>query len=123
MYQPQVEQCWGNGGEGTGKLGPHVYIFVEESFMKRIEVSRTINWKAIGIDMMLRSWVMFERSDWRPLEELEDKIAGRWNSIQKGLGNRKNGERLPWLHWKKRGPPDGKKWAGGAETGISSQAH
>lgn len=50
--RPRVGECWGNG-EGT--RGPHVYIFVEESFMKRIEVSRTTDWEATCEDLMLRS--------------------------------------------------------------------
>lgn len=55
-------ECWGTG-EGTGRQGPHVYmyVFVEESFMKRTEVSRTTDWEAT-CENMLRSWVMFERS-------------------------------------------------------------
>lgn len=39
----------------------YMYVFVEESFMKRTEVSRTTDWEAT-CENMLRSWVMFERS-------------------------------------------------------------
>lgn len=71
--------------------------------MKRTEATRTTGWEATCEDVMLRSWVTFERSG--------DSFSGVG-----GQGGRsweqEDRERLPWRLWKKPGPPDGKPWAG-----------
>jgi len=86
--------------------------------MKRILVSRTTDWEATCEDMMGHVW---ESGD--SLKSWRIRFQADGTAQEKVLGTGRMEKDFHGPTGKSQGLQMGKEWAGGAETGISPQAH